>query len=1430
MKHFCKFLSLLLITAMVCALLPTITYAAGYNLGDSGYTKIGSIPNTYVASQGMAADENYVYSLKTPSGDNNNAIIYRTAINGGSTIALTNGDNPSTTVLNGLGHGNDMAAVVHNGKTYLYVTTMYHVGHPTCSTHTIWKLEVNGNSVRKVAYYDVRDGSNNPINFVALTLHSFQDGTVRLLGSINTMVFYMDIGINQGNSTIRANYICPLNYNSITVPTGAPGYSGTNYYEVQGMTYNNNRLYFVMTAAQNNTYRNKNYIIAYDLSNFADGSLRNNIQAETIYLTSSYYWYFLEIESLCAVNGRMYFTANAGSSGGYYNNEDFVGCFNHFYDTDPDGLLLNFDSGSRETTWNWRHYIGTSGASISPDPVAGNGTLSGTLGVLTSEGQTSTDSYVRMTARDVIYKIKPGDICEIAVDYKRISGTPPISSAVFFTTNTVGHFTVDRMFAGSTHDFRDGRNILQYSLSASSAGAVGEFIGHLRIDLFDGGSNDFKANYAIDYIYIGQPQNSPQNKRDYRGNGEFLYMDFVASSPMSATSQWFGNNVNHSVNHGSGTLSGNILGGDPCIQSAQNLNQKIKDGDIIEIRMKSSLTSGNGGHMEVFFATDKMPGFNSTNYFAVPVYPTGEYDVAYLKFPASVVGHTLTDIRVDPVSSGSSEPLKGSFDIDYIYIGSPNRSPKNLQTYTGNNRYLLVDFSKESPLCETNNWVTNSCTVKADHSAGVLKGTYTGGDPYAQSVGDILYDAHKGDILEIRIKSNVTSGNYSGLEFFYTTREDTNYGGNKYLIHTPTPNNSYQIIRMVLPDHVDHQLINGIRFDPVSCGGNEAIQGTFEVDYIYLGPKDQAPGSLYTVTFCDEGGKVLQELTLSEGEDAVYGNALPTKASDDTNHYTFAAWVDSNGNVANLKGIKADLKVYASYKADPHNYIVTTTKEPTCTATGTETYTCSCGKTFEDTLPTKAHETTLANYIAPTCDTEGYSGDTVCKVCGTTVEKGSALPTIPHTPVTDKGYAPTCTATGLSDGSHCGSCGKVLEAQTVLPIGPHSPEVLPGKEATCLSSGLSDGEICGICGVVLKSQTNLPRLGHSYTYEDLGDSHKGTCIRCDKTTTASHSYENGTCLCGATEQIPPSVNESITMNHTLNLASDISVNFAVKTDLLKDYVNHRLVVEIPMYEGNQQTGTKTVTIEPILNGNYYYYTLTGLTAIHMGDVVTARLYMEKDGQTYVSPADTYSIAQYAYAQLNKTAATQKLKALCADLLRYGKEAQLFKGYRTDALVDATMTDTHRAYLSNAEAISFGNTDEILSDLDNAVITWDGKALNLESKVSVKYIFNLDHYTGKVEDLTAKVHYVNRAGALVEAVLEDPQVYDEAKGRYAFTFDGLLAAELRCVTEVAVYEGDTRLSQTLRYSPDTYGNGKTGQLLTLSKALFAYSDTAKAFFG
>ena len=231
----------------------------------------------------------------------------------------------------------------------------------------------------------------------------------------------------------------------------------------------------------------------------------------------------------------------------------------------------------------------------------------------------------------------------------------------------------------------------------------------------------------------------------------------------------------------------------------------------------------------------------------------------------------------------------------------------------------------------------------------------------------------------------------------------------------------------------------------------------------------------------------------------------------------------------------------------------------------------------------------------------------------------------------------------------------------------------------------------------------------------------------------------------------------------------------------------------------------------------------------MNDVIRATLYMTKDGQAFCSETDSYSIAQYAYTQLNKTGITESLKTLCADLLRYGSKAQIFKAYRTDSLADANMTEEHRACLSDIEAVTFGNTNRVLDDLTNAPITWAGKSLNLESKVALKFVFNPAAYKGDLTALTLRISHTDTQGATKTATVSNPELYNESLGYYVFTVDSLLAAELRAVVSAQIYNGDTPVSATLQYSPDTYGNNKTGVLEDLCKALFAYSDSAKAYF-
>lgn len=315
-----------------------------------------------------------------------------------------------------------------------------------------------------------------------------------------------------------------------------------------------------------------------------------------------------------------------------------------------------------------------------------------------------------------------------------------------------------------------------------------------------------------------------------------------------------------------------------------------------------------------------------------------------------------------------------------------------------------------------------------------------------------------------------------------------------------------------------------------------------------------------------------------------------------------------------------------------------------------------------------------------------------------------------------------------------------------------------------------------------------------------------------------------------TTQFPLStVDENIVIRHSLNLASDISINYAVSTSQLSSYDSYYLECILPIYDGNTLTGSKTVKISPVLKGSYYYFTLTGITAVNMNDEIRATVHMEKNGVEYTSTEDLYSVVAYAYSQLEKESSSLQLRNLCAELLRYGTSAQAYKNYRTDAPADSNMTDTHRSYLCDLERVTFSSTNSVINDLASPTVTWAGKALNLESKVALRFIIDAKNYAGSPEDLSLHVTYTDYAGGEITVIIDHCTIYNSTLSYYSFSFDGLLAAELRSDVSVAVYAGSTRVSQTLEYNASTYGNNKTGTLRTLCQALFAYSDAAKAQF-
>ena len=296
------------------------------------------------------------------------------------------------------------------------------------------------------------------------------------------------------------------------------------------------------------------------------------------------------------------------------------------------------------------------------------------------------------------------------------------------------------------------------------------------------------------------------------------------------------------------------------------------------------------------------------------------------------------------------------------------------------------------------------------------------------------------------------------------------------------------------------------------------------------------------------------------------------------------------------------------------------------------------------------------------------------------------------------------------------------------------------------------------------------------------------------------------------------VDDSTKIMHSLDLASDIALNYVVSTEKLADY--DRSYMEVS-FKG------ETFCIEPEIRGDYGYFTVEGITAVDMTEKLTATVHMFLGEEEFVSETDVYCVADYAYAQLNKAGASDALKAVCANLLRYGAEAQSFKG-NENAPADEAMTAEHKAYLTDPNTVSVSNKAEALGDVEGG-IAWAGKALVLDSKVAVKAVFDLNGFTGNMEELNLRVSYTNAKGETVNVIIDTAELYNEEKGYYAFVLDTLLASEMRTVLTMALYEGDAQASETLLYSVESYCASAKAAVAQLGKTLLAYSDAAKAYF-
>ena len=121
--------------------------------------------------------------------------------------------------------------------------------------------------------------------------------------------------------------------------------------------------------------------------------------------------------------------------------------------------------------------------------------------------------------------------------------------------------------------------------------------------------------------------------------------------------------------------------------------------------------------------------------------------------------------------------------------------------------------------------------------------------------------------------------------------------------------------------------------------------------------------------------------------------------------------------------------------------------------------------------------TKVINKKDATCTEDGYTGDTVCVICGYKIE-GRTIPAKGHTEESIPGKKATCTEPGLTEGKHCSVCNEVFVEQEVIPATGHMEVIDEAVAATCTTPGKTKGSHCSVCNEVLVAQEVIPATGH----------------------------------------------------------------------------------------------------------------------------------------------------------------------------------------------------------------------------------------------------------------------------------------------------------------------------------------------------------------
>lgn len=287
---------------------------------------------------------------------------------------------------------------------------------------------------------------------------------------------------------------------------------------------------------------------------------------------------------------------------------------------------------------------------------------------------------------------------------------------------------------------------------------------------------------------------------------------------------------------------------------------------------------------------------------------------------------------------------------------------------------------------------------------------------------------------------------------------------------------------------------------------------------------------------------------------------------------------------------------------------------------------------------------------------------------------------------------------------------------------------------------------------------------------------------------------------------------------SITLQNNLAVNFKVNESFftLHGYESPYVVFEL---NGDEIT----VADYSVIDGKYVF-TFKNIAPNKMADTITAILYVRYEDDVFVTCTKQYSITQYCYSILEKYSSDEyaELRTLLVDLLDYGAASQLHTNYKCENLANKNLTSEQKLWATQDEPTLNTIADAQYKTVDEAKTNWKGVGLLLNDSITLRFKFSAE----SIENLSVRVQIASH-----EYVISADQ-FVQSDDMYYVCFNELTASQMSEEVYITVYEGDVAVSDTARYSVESYAYEKQDSdvlhLATLVKAMMKYGNSARAY--